>query len=88
VRFVNAGEYGVSGPKMFYGFICGMITQNYDITHIFVDAFLKLVNVEPKETAWFFDQLESLTEKHDLTFVLSVSCDDSEAPEFMKKFFI
>ncbi len=88
VRFVNAGEYGVSGPEMFYGFICGMITQNYDITHIFVDAFLKLVNVEPKETAWFFDQLESLTEKHDLTFVLSVSCDDSEAPEFMKKFFI
>jgi hypothetical protein len=88
IRFVNAGEYGISSPEMFFGFLCGMITQNYDITHIFVDAFLRLVNVSADETGQFFERLEALTQKHDITFVLSVSCDDCEAPEFMQKYFI
>ena len=24
VRFINATEYALSGPKMFYGFLCGI----------------------------------------------------------------
>ena len=88
VRFVNAGEYGMSSPEMFYGFLCGMVAQNFDITYVVIDAFLKLVNVKPEETEWFFGQLEKLAEKNNVTFVLSVSCDDSEAPEYIRKYFI
>ncbi len=88
VRFVNAGEYGMSSPEMFYGFLCGMVAQNFDITYVVIDAFLKLVNVKAEETEWFFGQLERLAEKNNVTFVLSVSCDDSEAPEYIRKYFI
>ncbi|HHX22320.1 MAG TPA: hypothetical protein GX722_11070, partial [Clostridiales bacterium] len=52
------------------------------------DAFLRLVNAKPEETEWFFQQLEALGDKHNILFVLSVSCDDSEAPDFIRKFFI
>lgn len=88
VRFVNAGEYGIANPEMFYGFLCGMLSQNFDVSRIFVDAFLKLVNTTPDKTEWFFEHLEQLSEKHNILFVLSVSCDDAEAPEFIKKYFI
>lgn len=88
VRFVNAGEYGMTGPEMFYGFLCGMLAQNFDVHLVFIDAFLKLVNVKPNETEWFFRQLDSLGEKRDILFVLSVSCDDAEAPEYIRKYFI
>lgn len=88
VRFVNAGEYGTVGPEMFLGFLCGMLAQNFDISIIFVDAFLKLVNVKPNETEWFFHQLELLSVKRNIQFVLSVSCDDTEAPEYIRKYFI
>ncbi|MDD4081314.1 MAG: ATP-binding protein [Eubacteriales bacterium] len=88
VRFVNAGEYGMVGPEMFYGFLCGMLAQNFDVTTVFIDAFLKLVNVKPDETEWFFSNLESLGDKRNILFVLSVSCDDSEAPEYIRKHFI
>ncbi len=88
VRFVNAGEYGMSSPEMFYGFLCGMASQNFDISYVVVDAFLKLVNAEPEETEWFFEHLGQLAERNNITFVLSLSADDAEAPEFMKKFFI
>lgn len=88
VRFVNAGEYGMANPEMFYGFLCGMLSQNFDVSRIFIDAFLKLVNAAPDRTEWFFERLEQLSEKHNILFVLSVSCDDAEAPEFIKKYFI
>jgi len=88
IRFVNAGEYSISGPEMFYGFLCGMMAQNFDVAAVFIDAFLKLVNVKPDETEWFFRNLESLGEKRNITFVLSVSCDDADAPDYIRKYFI
>ncbi|MGI6696525.1 MAG: twitching motility protein PilT [Christensenellales bacterium] len=88
IRFVNAGEYDMAGPEMFYGFICGMLAQNFDVTTVFIDAFLKLVHARPDETEWFFNKLEALGEKRNILFVLSVSCDDAEAPDYIRKHFI
>ena len=88
IRFVNAGEYGMSGPEMFYGFLCGMLAQNFDVTTVFIDAFLKLVHVKPDETEWFFSKLEALGDSRNILFVLSVSCDDEDAPEYIRKHFI
>ncbi len=88
VRFVNAGEFGSDSPEMFFGFLCGMLSQNFDISVIFVDAFLKLVKVDPDKTARFFTRLEELSERHNVSFILSVAVDDTVAPDFMKKYFI
>ncbi|MHC1786623.1 MAG: ATP-binding protein [Christensenellales bacterium] len=88
VRFVNAGEYGMASPEMFYGFLCGMVSQNFDISYVVIDAFLKLVNVKPDQTEWFFKNLEQLADKSSITFVLSVSADDSDAPDYLQKYFI
>ena len=88
VRFVNAGEYGSDSPAMFFGFLCGMLAQNFDISVIFVDAFLKLVKTEVDNTEDFFRRLEDLSVKHNVEFVLSVNVDDEVAPEFIKKYFI
>ena len=88
VRFVNAGEFGSDSPEMFFGFLCGMLSQNFDISVIFVDAFLKLVKVDSDKTARFFTRLEELSERHNVSFILSVAVDDTVAPDFMKKYFI
>ncbi len=88
VRFVNAGEYGSDSPEMFFGFLCGMLAQNFDISVIFVDAFLKLVKTDIENTENFFQRLAELSEKHNVKFVLSVNVDDAVAPEFIKKYFI
>ena len=88
VRFVNAGEYGSDSPEMFFGFLCGMLAQNFDISVIFVDAFLKLVKADVEKTQDFFSRLEKLSLAHNVDFILSVSCDDAVAPEFIKKYFI
>ena len=42
VRFINASDYHVSTTDMFIGFLCGILSSNYDVGTIFIDAFLKL----------------------------------------------
>ena len=88
VRFVNASEYGVNSPEMFFGFLCGMLAQNFDISVVFIDAFLKLVKTDIAQTESFFARLDQLADKHNVLFILSVSVDDAVAPEFVKKYFI
>ena len=41
-RFINASEYKILTPEMFLGFLCGMLSQNFDVGVIFIDAFKKL----------------------------------------------
>ena len=88
VRFVNVNDYRVASAEMFLGFLGGMLASNYDISTIFVDAFLKLVKIDIAAADWFFSSLEEYGNKHNVTFVLSVSADPETLPEFCKKFVI
>ncbi len=80
VRFVNVEEYSVSSAEMFLGFLGGMLASNY--------AFLKLIKIDLADAKWFFDSLEKYAQKHDVTFVLSVSADPEALPDFCKGYII
>lgn len=89
VRFVNAGEYGMRSADMFYGFLCGMLAQNFDMKVVFIDAFLKLTKTTSiSDMSWFFEQLEAYSKAHEVDFVLSISLDEADIPEFVKPYFI
>ena len=88
VRFVNMKEYNVESAEMFLGFLGGMLASNYDISVIFIDAFLKLIGIDVAEAEWFFTSLEQYGQKHDVTFVLSVSADPEALPDFAKAYVI
>ena len=49
IRMVNTDDFGVKSCDEFYGFICGMISQNFDITHIFIDSITKITKVTVEE---------------------------------------
>ena len=87
-RFVNASEYHMKTPEMFLGLLCGMLSSNYDIGTIFIDAFLKLSKTDIAEADWFFASLNELCTKHNVDFVLSVSADPAELPEYLKAYLI
>ena len=88
VRFVNVNDYHVKSAEMFLGFLGGMLASNYDISVIFIDAFLKLINIDVTAADWFFASLEQYGQKHDVTFVLSVSADPETLPDLAKGYVI
>lgn len=93
IRFVDASEYPAGhkcSASEFLGFICGMLSSNYDLTLIAVDAFKKLVKTEldSEEMILFFKQLDFLSERHGCDFIFSISSDIEEVPEAIAKYAI
>ena len=87
-RFVNACEYNIKTPEMFLGFLCGMLSSNYDIGYIFIDAFLKLIKTDLADAEWFFTSMNELCKKHNIEFVLSISADPADLPNYLKGYII
>ncbi len=88
VRFINAADYHVSSTDMFIGFLCGILSSNYDVGTVFVDAFLKLCHTDLEGTEPVVAALAGLAASHNVDFVLSVSADPEELPAFMKQYVI
>lgn len=88
-RLIDAGYYGVSSYDVLKGFICGLHAGNYDITHIYIDNFFKLVNDDAvTDLPPFFAWLENFSDTENVEFVISVSTDINNCPAELKKFII
>ena len=87
VRLVNTEQFDIKNFDMFTGMLCGIIAQDFDVTHIFIDSVFKSV---PKADMSNIDELitalERLEKKFDVSFTLMISADTSEATELTKKY--
>ena len=88
VRFINAGEYDLVNEFMFMGLLCGVVAQNFDSGLILIDAFKKLIKTELGNAAWLVERMERISKEHNVDFVLSVSADVEELPDFLKKYVV
>ena len=88
VRFVDASEYQLLSDQMFMGLLCGIVSQNYDVGLIAIDAFKKLLKNELASSEWFFQRLEKIGEQHEVNFLISIGDDEEELPEFIRKYII
>ena len=72
---------------MFLSFINGILAQNYDITHIYIDSLLKIVP-EIENLEGFVEAVEKISNAKDVKFTVSISADKSELPEGIHKYII
>ena len=86
VRIVDTDEYSVKNYDAFYGFICGILSQNYDIAHIFIDSITKIVNSDLEALAACLDKLNAISDKANAEIVVIVSLKEEDAPEGVKKY--
>ncbi|MGI6176080.1 MAG: hypothetical protein ACOYJC_08005 [Christensenellales bacterium] len=84
IRFIDASEYDIDSPKMFYGFLCGLVAQDYDLEKIYIDGFLKIVRYELADLQEYFEHVEKMADKFSLEVVISVS--GNTIPDFIKKY--
>ena len=85
VRLIDTTDFEIVNYSEFEGFICGIISGNYDITNIFVDGLFKIVDGDDLDgLEVFFTRLEKIGKKFDISFVLSLSIDVDAAPDYVK----
>lgn len=88
-RLIDAGAYNIGTYEFLKGFISGIHAGNYDITHVFVDNFYKLVDDKsPESFDAFIGWLDKFSAAEKIEFVISVSADISTASENIKKHLI
>ena len=86
VRFINVAEFPVVGASGFLGFICGIISENYDIDSMLIDGVNYIVKENIASLSEFFSGLKQLAEKYDIDFYVSANGDPENVPEFIKEF--
>lgn len=88
-RLVDAANYPIGTYEFLKGLICGIHAGNYDITHFFIDNFLKMVNDKsPAALGDFVDWLSAFSDRENIEFIISVSGDLDSADERVKACFM
>ena len=88
-RLIDASVYDIGSYEFFKGCICGLHSGNYDITHVFIDNFYKLVDDKsPELFASFVDWLDAFSTREGIEFVISVTADPESAADAVKQHFI
>lgn len=86
VRMYDTSEFDIKSYDEFFGFICGIVSGNFDITHVFVDGFIKIVGEKLDGMEAFLEKIDEMGKKFDITFEISVSIDADTAPDYIKKY--
>lgn len=86
VRMADTSEFDISDWNEFFGFICGIISSNFDITNIYIDGVLKIVKDTTTGFEKFLEKVDELGKKFNFKTMISVSMDVNEAPDYMKKY--
>ncbi|MGM9551736.1 MAG: ATP-binding protein [Clostridia bacterium] len=86
VRLVNTAEFNVDTYASLYGMVCGMISQNYDIKHIFVDSVTKIAGDDLAMLEKFLDEVNVISEKMECEVVIFISLAADKAPAGVMKY--
>lgn len=85
-RFVNVCEYEIQTEIGLLGFIRGILAGNSDVKSIYIDGAHRMTNRDICDMTWFYNKLEDLAKKNDMQFILTVSANKEQLPDFILKY--
>ncbi len=84
VRLINVSDYPISTSDEFIGFICGIISQDYDLQEIYLDSFMTIACVSDEDLEHTIQKLDAISVKYEVKMVLSISKNEADFPESVK----
>ena len=87
IRLVEAGKGRLSSCRGLTYFIWGMLTQNADIQHVYVDGITTIVRDEPssEDLVKFKKALDKLSSEFNTDITISMHCDRDSLPNEVKE---
>jgi len=85
IRLVDTQEYPIITYREFVTCIYGMLSQNSDISEIFIDSLTNVIqNLSNQDLTDLLDALERISTDWDVNFFITLNCNPSELPERAK----
>lgn len=86
-RMIATDSFDIKNLDVFTGMLCGIIAQDYDVTHIFIDSVFKSVpNATMEDLEAFVPVLEKLEKDFNVSFTMMISAEESAAGPNIKKY--
>lgn len=85
LRFISMDEFPVDNGEAFFGFLCGLVSNNYDIESIYVDGLQKMTNMGMEELNQFIRKTDTLAEKYNINFVYTLNYEMEHLPSELKE---
>ena len=85
VRMIDVSQYMIESSAEFIGFVSGIISQDHDLQQMYFDSFLKIACLEDMDVSETIIKLEKISEAQGIDFVISISIDEADIPESIKK---
>lgn len=86
-RLVFASDYSIGTVEFFKGLLSGLHAGNYDITHIFIDNFVKMMpGVTEQDIEEFLVWLDAFSQKESVNFTVSMTLNPDEVSDKIKSY--
>ena len=89
IRFVDTTGFVMEDQRIFFGFICGILSQDGDIEKIYIDGLNNIIKYMTDDDLFaFINELERLSEKANVDFIMTISRNKEAVPEAIKSYLI
>ena len=85
IRLIDVSQYMIESPEEFLGFVSGIVSQDHDLQQMYFDSFLKLACLDKADVEAVIAKLEKISQNKGVDFIISMSLDEAELPESVKK---
>lgn len=86
IRFISTNDFDMAGHQNFYGLLCGILSENYDIENIYIDNVLDKEISKPQEFEQGFKKIQNLSDNFNLKIYININYEEDEIPSFIKEF--
>ena len=84
IRLVDVSDFDFNSSDEFYGFICGIISQDHDLEQLYFDNFKRIGCVADDAIEAVLSKFEKLSEKTGVEFCFSMAVTEAEVPASFK----
>lgn len=84
-RLIDLDEYKIAGGEMLYGFVAGLMASNYDITDLYIDGILKVLDHDINRLGAVLDEMAAIA-GDSVKVTVTVSADEVALPHDVKKY--
>lgn len=85
IRMINVSDFAIKNFQMFFGFLYGIASQDYNLKEIYLDSFMTIANINKSELEQAIEAMKEFSEAQDIDLVISISMNANEMPEAVKE---
>lgn len=86
IRMIDTSEFEITSFEELYGLLCGVVSQDYDTTDIFVDSITKIADGSDEDIAAYLDKASALADKYNINILMTLSKSVADISEGIKKY--